>query len=465
MDILEIIIYILTIIMIGIIFTKKTIEKRYIAIFLSLFATTFLLYLIIGNTRWQLYTFYIAFITIGIIVYLVHVMHYEFKKVVRSILTIMLSMFIAISMIAIFVFPIYSIPTPTGDYLVGTESYIIEDEQRDELYTNDLNDQRKINIQMWYPAETVEGYEKYPWLEGGTKVSRGLSRDIGLPFFVLDHTAKIMSNSYLKAPISNTSDAYPIVVISHGWRGFKNLHTDFAEELASIGYIVISIDHTYGSVATVFSDSEVAYLNADALPERNETPDFLDYANQLVYTYAGDVITTIDYLEALNSDSSSQFNNRLNLEKIGLLGHSTGGGADVAVALEDSRIDAVIGLDAWVEPIVDTEINKGLSIPSLFIRSETWETGNNNIDLSTLIDQSTYPSLLYQIDGTTHYDFTMVYMYSPLTKLIGFRGEIDSMYLNSILKAMISSFFDQTLKDDPNSEIHIDSWEEVKLIP
>ncbi|MGO1468618.1 MAG: alpha/beta hydrolase [Tissierella sp.] len=53
-----------------------------------------------------------------------------------------------------------------------------------------------------------------------------------MPAFILDHTADIDSNSYYKAPIDNTLDKYPLVIISHGWKGFRELNTDYAEELA-----------------------------------------------------------------------------------------------------------------------------------------------------------------------------------------------------------------------------------------
>lgn len=451
--------------MIGIILNKKTIKKQYVLTLLSVITLIFFLHLIFEEIRWQLYIFYFIYISLGIIIYLKSIINISVKRILKRFITLGLILLIITFISSILVFPMYNIPTPSGDYLVGTESYIIKDDSRNELYTEDLNDIRKIKIQAWYPTDTIEGYNQATWLEDGTLVSRGLSKDIGLPFFVLDHTTNILSNSYHKAPLSDRLDTYPVVIMSHGWRGFRNLHTDFAEELASIGYFVIGIDHTYGSVATVFDSNDVAYVNEDALPDRQTTPDFLEYANQLVYTYAADITTTINYLEELNSNMiNSRFSNRLDLTKIGLLGHSTGGGADVAVALDDERIDAIIGLDAWVEPIKETKIDVGLMIPSLFIRSETWETGYNNITLNALIDNSTYPTLLYQIDGTTHYDFTMVYMYSPLTKYIGFSGTIDSGYLNLILKSMITSFFDRTLKDEQNSEIDVDQWEEVKLI-
>ncbi|MBU1019921.1 MAG: hypothetical protein KJ847_01795, partial [Firmicutes bacterium] len=253
------------------------------------------------------------------------------------------------------------------------------------------------------------------------------------------------------APINETYSEYPIVVISHGWRGFKNLHTDLAEELASLGYIVVGIDHTYGSVATVFSDDEIAYLNLDALPDRETTSNFLEYANTLVNTYAGDITLTLNELEKMNTgEVLSRFEGKLDLENIGLLGHSTGGGAGAAVAINDDRVKALFGMDSWVEPISDTEIAIGLDIPAIFLRSESWDTGPNNVNLMRLVMQNIDNTRLYQIKGTTHYDFSMAYMYSPLTKNLGMTGELEGDYLVSIFKSMIREFFDQTLKVDNN---------------
>jgi pimeloyl-ACP methyl ester carboxylesterase len=252
-------------------------------------------------------------------------------------------------------------------------------------------------------------------------------------------------------------------VISHGWRGFRNLHTDFAEALASEGYLVVSIDHTYGSVGTLFED-EMVYVNYDALPNRDSVPNFLEYANQLVYTYQGDILTTLDYLEAINDiDSSSRFSNTMDLSKIGLLGHSTGGGAGTAAALEDDRVKALFGLDSWVESIDETLISTGTSIPSVFLRSETWEVGLNNDNLTTYIENST-DATLYQIDGTTHLDFSMIYMISPLTNVIGFTGDIEGRYLNTIMTSMMIDFFDETLMNGTYTELDISEWEEVRFI-
>ena len=240
--------------------SKKTIKKQYILSIVAITVLVLLLQALIVGTRWQLYTLYIAVIGISVMVSLKFQFNITLKKLLRRLTITVLTVFIVFSVITTLIFPLYEIPMPNGSYLIGTESFVIEDENRLELYSDDATEFRKIKIQFWYPASSTNGYEQAPWLEDGVAVTRALSKDTGLPYFVLDHATAIMSNSYIEAPISNQLDHYPVVILSHGWRGFRNLHTDYAEELASLGYIVIGIDHTFGSVATVFSDDDISYL-------------------------------------------------------------------------------------------------------------------------------------------------------------------------------------------------------------
>ena len=160
---------------------------------------------------------------------------------------------------------------------------------------------------------------------------------------------------------------------------------------------------------------------------------------------------------------SSRFEGKFDVDNIGLLGHSTGGGAGVAVAINDERIKAIFGLDSWVEPINDEEIDKGLDIPVVFIRSASWEEGLNNTNLLRIVDENLANTRLYQIKGTTHYDFSMAYMYSPLTRNLGMTGELEGEYLVEILTSMMVEFYDQTLKVDNNVGLIIinDNWAEL----
>jgi len=381
-------------------------EKIKWAKYIPLFTIVFLIiHLIVEKPRWQLYSLYLVTVLCLLMVIFARKLSHQQQKMNIIILTFL----IFISVILAYIFPVYKMPIPKGEYKIGTQSFDLTDPERKAVYSSNLNDKRKIKIQIWYPAETIKGYERVPWMREGKLLTQTLAREMKLPFFALDQTTLVMSNSYEKAPISQKQEKYPVIVISHGWTGFTNLHTDVVEELASNGYIVVGIDHTFGSQITVFNDGEVSYLNKEALPDGDTVPNFMEYANKLVTTFSGDISLTLDELEHYN----------------------------------------------------DNEI-----IPALFLRSGQWEVGANNKNLFRLIDKSTAPISLYQINDTNHSDFTMVYRYSPLTKYMKLTGKLNGETSSSIQKDFIQEFFDQYLKD--NSSINIDNlvkkWKEVKKI-
>lgn len=414
----------------------------------------FVVHILFGKPRWQVYPLYLVMVIYFVMAILNNNNIIDISSnTVKWTLGIGVFLFF-ISIVSLIVFPIEEIPKPSGKYSIGTRTYDLVDTSRDAVYSDSLSENRKIKFQIWYPTEITEGYEKVKWIEDGTILTRQLASSMHFPSFMLDQTAFINSNSYKNAPISNSLNNYPVVIISHGWLGFRELHTDFAEELASHGYIAISIDHTYGSQAVKFENGDIAYLKPEALPNADSTSSFAEYADKLVTTYGQDIISVLDDLEDLNMDPD--FKDKLNLDKIGLLGHSTGGGGDVYASLKDKRVKAVLGLDAWIKPIESQFEGFGLSIPSLFIRSEQWSSVPNDGSLKYLVNHSSN-SNFFQIDGTTHVDFSMAYMYSPLSKLVGFTGKLEGREASEIQREFILSFFNEYLKDKKDhNELYIE---------
>lgn len=404
-------------------------------------------------TNWQLYPLYL-FISLSFVILIVGI---SMKKNIqiwienKKKFTIAGSIAIAISVILMMIFPVYEIPAPKGEYSVGTFTFDVTDPDRDEVYGDSIKTSdtlRRLRVQVWYPSDDIGGHKREVWLQDGIKLPRSLAKEMKLPFFALDHTENILSNAYLEAPISGKEDNYPVIILSHGWMGFRNLHNDFAELLASNGYIVMGIDHTYGAQLTVFDDGFAAELDKNALPDRDSTSNFLNYANRLVLTYAGDIKLVLDSLEFINNGNYSKvINGNMDLSQVGLMGHSTGGGADVSVALSDNRVKALLAMDAWVEPLGMENMTGGLSIPALFLRSEQWEGGLNDNYLVPLVQASTDAELI-QIDGTTHIDFTMTTMFSSLTGIIGLTGELDRELSASIQHDYALEFFSRSLVKD-----------------
>ena len=341
------------------------------------------------------------------------------------------------------IFPTDSVAIPSGPFKIGTQTFELTDENRTEAYSDSMDSPRKIKVQVWYPTDNVENLNRVKWISEGKTLTRQLAKSMHAPYFLLDHLADIDSNSYEDALISNAFESYPVVVISHGWKGFRELHTDYAEALASNAYIAISIDHTYGSQYVSFENGEEAFLNKDALPSIVSPSQFNDHANQLATTYGDDVKLVLDDLPNLKLN--------LDLNRIGLLGHSTGGGGDVYASTTDKRVKALLGFDAWVNPLKPETLKKGLSMPALFVRSEQWGKGPNNKALDTIIKNSDQSSFL-QMDETKHVDFSMSYMISPILEHVGFIGKLGGEQSSEIQKRLILDFFNQTLKrDEPYS--------------
>ncbi|WP_335872555.1 alpha/beta hydrolase [Bacillus sp. 2205SS5-2] len=453
---LEIVMLLFVLFSLSVLFNNKLGRLRLVQYVPILSVIILIVHLFIEGVRWQFYPVYFIIIlqSVTLVIRLRKGSSFISNKKRKRIVIVYTAISISLTAIFSYAFPVNKIPIPTGDNNIGTISFDVIDQKRKERYGGDLSDNRKIKLQIWYPAEKIDGYEVVPWLEDGRAIAEGVANMMGFPDFVLRHTSLIKSNSYSNAPISLFKEQYPVILLSHGWTGFRNIHTDVAELLASNGYIVVGIDHTYGSAVTVFNDGEVAYVNEDALPDREETPNFLDYANTLVSTFAGDIFATLAQLKELNEgEIHSQFKGKLDLSNIGIIGHSTGGGAAVKTALHDNRIKALIGMDAWVEPVEEKELEGGLNIPSLFLRSGEWEQGFNNENLFLLLNKSRSPVELYQINGTHHQDFSMIYMYSPLSKYFSITGKRDGREAATIQHDFILTFFEHHFNNQENNNV------------
>lgn len=396
------------------------------------------------KSKWQYTPFYIAGFTYILIVILNNLEWIELSSKLSNGIIVVMIVLLLLPFGLVKAFPTEKLPVPSGKYQTGTKIFDLTDYSRNEIYGDNQSKNRKIKYQVWYPTDDTYGYKKAKWISDGKLLTRKVASNMRLPAFILDHTASIDSNSYLNAPISNIEENYPVVIISHGWKGFRELHTDYAEELASNGFIAIVIDHTYGSQFVRFQDGSVAPLDKNALPSFTRPSEFINYSSALAMTYGKDVIAIIDEVERLNDDSD-YFKGKIDVEKIGVLGHSTGGGGMVYSTLNDDRIKAFMGLDAWVEPLAKSNLNKGLNVASLFVTSEQWSKRSNNKSILTIINNSSKANFI-QFDKTRHVDFSMTYMYTPLSRYIGFTGNLERRVSSTAQREIILKFFEKNIK-------------------
>jgi len=87
----------------------------------------------------------------------------------------------------------------------------------------------------------------------------GFAMKYGLPSFMLDYLDKINTNVYRDAPIIDHT--LPVLIFSHGYHSKANGYYSLLSEMASHGYIVFALNHTYESTGTTFLDGSTAYFN------------------------------------------------------------------------------------------------------------------------------------------------------------------------------------------------------------
>jgi predicted dienelactone hydrolase len=362
--------------------------------------------------------------------------------------------------------PIPVLPDPTGPYQIGTVSMHLVDENRKEVYGPDPGGPRELMIQIWYPADPDPDAGPAAWNEDLEQIGPANAERLGFPSFVLDHLELAETHSFPDAPLANLIDEYPVVVYSHGWTGFRTVNIDQAEALASHGYVVVSIDHTFASIMTVFPDGRAAEVDQTALPDEEEVgaEAYGRAAQELVEVFVADLSFVMDSLETLN-DRDERFQGRLDLDRIGLFGHSTGGGAVVATCHADNRCVAGAGLDPWVEPVPLNVIADGLTQPFLYVRSEEWTDRDNDRLVVGLYGRGGDGQYLVSIDGAEHWDFVVIPLLTPLASQLGLKGPINSGRVMGINGDLLVSFFDAHLKDGMDADVQraVSQYREVVL--
>lgn len=377
------------------------------------------------------------------------------RRLTRSLLGATLLASLIVLLLRGVALPVRDLPPPTGAYPVATLAWDVVDPARREDYARGPEDPtvRTIRMQLWLPAagpgEEVST-DRLPWMLDGPTQTRAIVQTHGFPPVIWAHTDRMNSWSRpvpgiddpegLQAHLQKlTRDGHlpaggpPVALIIHGWEGYRALHADIAEELASRGFLVAAADHSYGAAATVLSDGRVIRSGADVLPDRGER-GFPGQATRLVATFAEDARLMLDQLQSMGATGP-----------VTVIGHSTGGGAAVQLALEDDRVSRLVGLDAWVEPLGSRRLaDERLTIPTLLLRSAEWEGGINDRYLLPFVaahaDEA--PVRLFQIDGITHEQFSTLYMYAPAAQWVGFLGSADPLVAARLQIEVVSRFVD-----------------------
>ncbi|MEU6997943.1 alpha/beta hydrolase [Nonomuraea sp. NPDC046570] len=245
-----------------------------------------------------------------------------------------------------------SLPKPTGPHPVGTTSLHLKDLSRPDPWVPTAK-ARELMVSLWYPAKSPGG-RRAPYVtpKESELILRG-GRISGVP---ADALSRMRTNAFTDAKPAGSRRGLPLVVLSPGFGMPRGSLSALAEDLASNGYVVAGIDHTYESFATTFPDGRVTTCVACGA-EKNE-----EFGRKGVGSRAADVSFVLDELTGARPKWTGA--PLIDPSRIGMAGHSVGGASALAAMVKDERVRAGINMDGTTfAPIPKS----GLSRPFLFL--------------------------------------------------------------------------------------------------
>jgi hypothetical protein len=334
------------------------------------------------------------------------------RRITTSIIMILLWILVFIPVI---VFPQHQPISPSGNFLVGTSTYTYQDNNRVESYSGDF-EKRKVTVQFWYPTDA---YGKYP-----------------------------------------------LVIFSHGSFGTITSNVSLFSELASHGYVVGSIGHTYQSLYTTDTDGKTTLADNSFMCEvsienaKTNKQQSYEFYSKWMDIRMGDidfVINTI--LNHENNDNHDPFFDLVDQTKIGVMGHSLGGSAALGIGEIRKDISAVVALESpFMYDIIGVENEafvwneKPYPLPLINIYSDSswshlkdWPQYALN---AGLLSEPLPDTFNVYLKGAVHLSLTDLGLTSPILTNI-FSGQRNSLNPRDGLvkiNQIVLNFFDYYLK-------------------
>ncbi|MCA6075029.1 alpha/beta hydrolase family protein [Fulvivirga sedimenti] len=449
----------------------RYVNKRYVIGFLILILG---IHLIAEGPRWQITPAYLLFL----VAIITSFRNPERKSSIflRIIKTIGLAVLLAMAILLPSVFPVFELPSPTGPYAVGTTDILLNSD-RPEPITTDEGDQRRFMIKVWYPS-TEPGEEMDSYIDKGGR--NGFAQKYQLPGWMFNYLDKIETHVYRNTPVAG--ETFPVLIFSHGYNSKANGYYAILSELASQGYIIFAINHSYESTGSTFPDGSEIYFDYDyaarieagtwekiqpvqeafrnglSFEERHpivEKALTTYFVRDIVERWALDIMDVIDELDNWNKEGL--FKGRLEVANVGVFGHSRGGGAAGQSLLVDNRIKAGANLDGvqWGQ-IVDTVFQK----PFLFLSAD-WPADHEDLNSHAYINKSTSWFYEAKLLKSEHSNFMDIPYMIPV-RALSQAGQIDPDLAMKITGRLTTSFFNRHLKNDGTSPVEtLDSTYEM----
>ena len=218
---------------------------------------------------------------------------------------------------------------------------------------------------VWYPARPRTGTGTIEYLDGRTATAF---------FLAPTQLGSVEPRATVNAAPAAATKPRPAVVLMPGWGSLMALSTALAQDLASNGYVVVTVDPTYGTEDRFTLPADTAH------PGRR--------AEQLAAA-----------LDFVTGRHITPLAGRVDTNRIALGGHSIAGAMAFQTGLTDRRVHAVFDLDGWLH---GPALKSPVKIPALVV-----DASGLDPDSAAIIGR-TPEAVTVKLTGATHFDITDV---------------------------------------------------------
>ena len=277
-------------------------------------------------------------------------------------------------------------PAPSGKSAVGTREMRLVDSTREDPFLEN-GTKRELMVRFWYPAK----------LDGNCTLAPYAPRAVWSYFSQLMRMPlpSVTTNTCLEAPIED--GVHPVVVFTHGYTGTYTDYTFLFEDLASRGYVVASVDHTYEATAVQFSDGRFVHSGFGSHLGNKMLEDDASLAFALSVRLDDLRFVAAD-LDRINRSVTSPFRGRLDVNHMAIAGHSMGGLAASLASDREARFKAAIVVDVHDGNVPDAVV--GATRTPVFIFASGREEWTENE--CKLWNNLHGPRLAVNLEGSEH---------------------------------------------------------------
>jgi predicted dienelactone hydrolase len=260
-----------------------------------------------------------------------------------------------------------TLPTPTGPFAVGRATYAWTNEAETDDLAPSRGEKRQVLAWIWYPATRSHADAPAEYLPVQWRAALAGHLGLFMRWLFKKDPALVHAHSFSNAMVSPAQGAYPVVLLRPGGSALTADFTTLAEDLASHGFFVAGFDAPYRSFVFVLPDGRVV-ARSPGYNVENANGNLADpVIGKLLAMWVADATFVVNQLQRLNDDSSEKFAGRMDLQRLGMFGHSFGGATALQFCHQDSRCRAAIDMDGIPFGRV---VPEGLGKPGMFLLSD-----------------------------------------------------------------------------------------------